>query len=411
MKFTDTGVRALKPRASRFDVTCDGRAGLQLRVFPSGTKTFVYRYQLAGEVRRATLGNYPEMSIADACIAHAEAQREVRSGLHPSKTATATRTANLSAPKVPDLLDEFVRRGAPSKRKRPEVVRQLLQADIVEPWTDRLVSSITRRDIVVALDRIVDRGAPTTANKVASLVAQMFAFAVARGMIDASPAVGLERPGGAEEARTRWLDEGEIAKVWAAIETAKMEAPTRLAIRILLATGQRRSEIAKARWSEIDLDAKHPQWLIPAANSKNGLDHVVPLPPLAADLFRELRASTGRSPFVLPSFYSPRGQTHIAPETLSQAVIDLQEVVGIAHWTLHDLRRTARTHLASLGVQTHVAERVIGHKQRGIIGVYDRHEYLPEKRAALALWNEYLAEIVAGASHKVVPLRASGRAA
>jgi integrase len=399
VRFTDTGLRKLKPRDTRYDVTCTGRKGLQLRVFPTGNKVFYYRYQLDGRVRRLKLGDLAEengaggITLAEAFRIHATASEQVNRGEHATGLHGDIRAANLAADSIETLIDKFCTLGKPAKRKNHEEVRRALEKDLLPEWKDRKARSITQRDVSDLLDRVAAR-APMMANALRRHLIAMFRFGIPRGMCDSNPAAGTEPPGGREKPRQRWLTEDEIAQFWHAIPRGNSEPPTQLAIKILIATGQRRSELVNAKWAHIQFGERHPYWMIPAENSKNDLPHVVPLPALALELFRKLRDLTGSSEWVLPSYYRTRSTRPIAPETLSGAIEDVRELVAVPHFTLHDCRRTMRTHVASLGIEDKIAERLLNHKPPRIIGVYNCYEYLAEKRHALTLWNEYLAEII-----------------
>ena len=401
MRFTDYALRRLKPRSKRYDVTETGvssdRRGLTIRVFPSGGKAFVYRYQLKGRTRRMTLGNYPGISLQRAHREHAKASEMVRDGVDPAQVLQDARRAELEAGTVGELADEFMTRHVKRERKRPETAQQILDANVLPHWRQRKTKDIGRREVVLLLDRIVDRGAPVMANRTASLITQMFTFAVGRGLLEASPCVALERPGGKETPRQRVLSDDEIRAFWERLDGAAMSAPIRLASRLLLVTGQRRGELVAAKWSEIG-DAL---WNIPAEHTKNGRSHVTPLSPFALELFDELHEITGTSDWLLPS---PR-DGHVDPHALTRAVYRNREHFGLPAFCAHDLRRSAYSGMQSLGVHQSTLDRVFNHTASGMARVYGRHDFLAEKRQALSLWAEYLRETIAVEQHRVTPFR------
>lgn len=160
-------------------------------------------------------------------------------------------------------------------------------------------------------------------------------------------------------------------------------------ITVLLLTGQRRGELAAAKWSDIDFRAK--TWTIRDEVSKNGKGHVLPLTDWVIDELKVLKAEGEGSPWVLPSM--PGSATPLDARHLTRAVRKCQKrfkARGIGAFTLHDLRRTCRTGLSRLRVEPHIAERVLNHVQPGIVGTYDRHAYLDEKREALEKWEAHL---------------------
>lgn len=273
-------------------------------------------------------------------------------------------------------------------RKRPEDTEAALKRDILRVWRERDARSITPREVVDFLDEIVDRGAPVLANRTARLLDQLFRFGVQRRLVDSSPVVLLTPPGGRERARKRTLSDDEL-KAFLADPKACVRGREKLwrIIMVLLLTGSRRGELAHARWDDIDFKAR--TWTIPDEHHKEDEGYICPLTDQALEQFRALEAiaSKSKSPWVSPAFHAPGRAAD--PMQLSRRIsrcLPLFKKQGIEHFTLHDIRRTVRTGLARLGVPPHIAERVLSHKQRGVIGVYDRHQYLDEKRKALELW-------------------------
>ena len=408
-KFTDTFLRHLKPKSERYDVTDPGRKGLQIRVYPTGQRSFQFRYQYDGIVRRLTIGPYPLVTLAEAHFAHTEAQKLLLQGKDPASVQLSARQAERTAGTVADLAEEFMQRYVLQARKRPDQVQQMLDRNVLPYWRNRKAKDIRPRDVTVLLDKIVDRGARVTANRVGSIVSQMFKFGVQRGLLEGSPCVALQRPGGKESPRERKLTEEEVRTFWEKLADAKMEPETAIALRLLLVTAQRRGELARARWSEIDFDGA--TWTIPAENSKNGKPHVVPLSDMAIGLLQELEKRTGYSVWLFPSPRRPKSPKEpaqpVIDRSLSRAVRNNEEHFGIAHFTPHDLRRTAASMMTMLGIPRLHVSKVLNHTEDSITAVYDRYDYFEEKRTALATWATYLTEIVNGDIAKVVPLRPS----
>jgi integrase len=214
--------------------------------------------------------------------------------------------------------------------------------------------------------------------------------------------------GGTERPQSRALSSDEIAQLFEKIrETPSLGEDNLLAIRLLLALCVRKGELLGARWEEFDLEALSPSgavWHLPAARTKTeeGLD--VPLVPEVLDWLRRLRVLAAGSEYVFPKRRrDPRERVpHVGVDTLNVALQRVKH--GLPHFTLHDLRRTARTHLAALGVRREVAERCLGHKLPGVEGTYDRHDYFKDRREALETWTAHLAGIERG-ERKVEPLR------
>jgi hypothetical protein len=240
-----------------------------------GTKTFVFRYQRQGRTARITLGNYPAVSLREAYELHAELTKRLRRGedlrrvVIQSNGAVANGAeATQAAYTVGHLADEFLKRFIYRERKRPREAEQLLKVNVLNAWRDRPAAQITRRDAIVLLDQIVDRGSPVTANRVAALLSQMFRFGVERGILEASPLVALPRPCGTEKARKRMLTALEIRPLWQRLRRSGISPPLRIALKLILVTAQRPGEVAGTARAEFDLENR--VWTIPPERSKNG---------------------------------------------------------------------------------------------------------------------------------------------
>jgi len=297
---------------------------------------------------------------------------------------------NAPAPNsIEHLYDEFMERHVRPTRKRPEYAAALLTKNVLSEWTGRDARSITPREIIELLDKIVARGSRVVANRVAGLLSQMFRFGIHRTLLTTSPVQLLYRPGGREKPRERSLTDKEISLFLANPRACTRFERLEYVILILLITGQRRGELSAALWRNVDLDAG--TWRIPDEDAKAGKGHVVPLPPLAITQFRGLKPMSEGSRFVLPD--EPGGAKPVDPKLLTRGVARCKarmRKLGIADFTLHDLRRTCRTGLARLKIAPHIAERVLNHAQEKIPGTYDTHDYLDEKHEALNQWASYI---------------------
>jgi integrase len=202
-----------------------------------------------------------------------------------------------------------------------------------------------------------------------------------------------------EGRRDRVLSAEEIAAFWHALDIAKMAEGTKLVLKLQLVTAQRKGEIVSAAWEEIDL--AEGWWTIPAEKAKNRIPHRVPLSPLALDLLQATQALSGDSPWLFPS---PRGNKPITPEAVDHALRRPGlEALGFT-FVPHDLRRTAASHMTSMGIPRLVVSKILNHVERGVTAVYDRHSYDQEKRQALETWAHKLKNILEGAGGKVIPM-------
>jgi integrase len=388
-KWTATSL-AILPQGVHTDPST---TGLQRRVRGS-TRTWLYRYRWGKQMVRITLGHFPAVALADARQEAHKLRRFQSQNIDP-RSAQARRPRALTvvssepghSHSIETLCKEFMDRYIRVERKHHEPVQAMLNRDVLAVWRGRDARTIRPREVIELLDRIVERGSAVMANHVASLLSQMFRFGIHRAIVETSPVQLLYKPGGKETPRSRVLSDTELKTFLSDPQACTRFEKLSHVILILLLTGQRRRELAVARWKNVDLEAK--LWTIPAEDSKSGRGHAVPLSNWAVREFEALHRERHGSPFVMPG---NDGQAH-DPKLLTRAMARCQkrfQAHRIAHFTLHDLRRTCRTGLARLKIAPHVAERVLNHVQDGIAAVYDVHDYLDEKREALTRWQTYL---------------------
>ena len=405
MKFTDRSIDALRPKKQRYEVWEDGRTGFGVRISPKGTKSWLYMYRFEGRARRMTLGTYPQVSLADANVRMAEAKRKLKEGRDPGIELVQERQAERQAATVEDLVQEYLKRHAEPNKRSAKEDRRCLEKDVLPYWGNRKAKSITRRDAIVLLDRIVDRGSPIMANRTLAVARRMFRFAVDRDVVDHNPFLGIAKPA-AETKRDRILTEAEIKTFWHGLDDTKMPESVRLALKLLLATVQRRSEVVEAAWSEFDLPNR--LWAIGGERTKNGKPHTVPLSDLALELLGRIRDLSDDSEWLFPSpriegkAIDRRGINHRLTENL--------ERIGLSNLRPHDLRRTGASQMTAMGIPRLVVSKILNHADREITGIYDRHTYDVEKRHALDAWGERLKEILSGktGATNVVSLAGAG---
>jgi integrase len=380
-------------------------AGQMLRVRKTSTRGIVrefrFRYKFKGRTGVITLGHFPGLSLADARARAQQFRDLLREGINPrsavnrprSRTGAVDGPAAGNSHNVAALIKDFTERHLRKRRKRPEYAERILQRELAG-WSHRDARTIKPREVIDLLDAIVERPAPVMANRVAGLLSQMFRYGIHRQIVETSPVQLLFRPGGTERPRQRALDDQELAALLANVdEVTKRAKRTGIAIRLILLTAVRRSELTGARWSELDLEAEAPVWEIPAGRTKTDVAFAVPLTRPAVEQFRRLKRLAGRSPWVFPA---ETGDGAVDPRLLTRSIArHLETFAGhkVGAFTLHDLRRTVRTGLAKLGIRPDIAERCLNHAQPGIIATYDVHHYQEEKRDALTRWADHLQEL------------------
>lgn len=410
MKITDRSIRALRPKDERYEVFKDGEPGFGLRVAPSGRRTFIYLYRFDGRPRRMTLGVYRDgeavsgnqerLSLADANAKLAAAQKLLEIGKDPGAEHVSRRKADREAATIGDVIDELTADDDHQRKRSREYIERILEAEVRPAWGKRKAKDIRRRDIILLRDKIKARGSAVMANRTMRIVSQIFDFAIDKDILDATPYVKI-KPATKETPRDRFLNEDEIKNFWKGLESAKMEPVIRDTLRLLLITGQRRGEVAGARWSEIDLEDEK-LWVIPGTRTKNGRAHMVPLSDMAIHLLHKLKKRAGESVYVFPAAtLKGRDDAPITAHAITRAMRNNLASFGFAkdepNPTPHDLRRSCATHMGRLGISQFVQGKLLNHTDRSITGsVYNRHEYFAEKRAALVRWGDELDRIIRG---------------
>jgi integrase len=383
LKFTDRAIKNLKAKNARYELW-EGN-GFGIRVTPSGTKSWVFVYHHAGRSRRMTLGTYPSMTVAQAHQAHGKALTDLEQGIDPGAAIVRQRRVDRAAPTLGDLATEYLERWAKPRKRSWKEDERILNKDVLPPWRWSKAKEITRSDVIALLDRIVDRGSPIAANRTLAVVRRLFNFALSRDLVSANPCAQVKPPG-KENRRDRVLSPDELRTFWNGLNEASMSAASRIALKLLLVTAQRKGEVISARWEDIDIAGAW--WTIPAERSKNGLPHRVPLSRLAISLLAEARELAGeeKSPWVFPS---PKKE-HIGPTALGHAVRRSIKDFGLTDFTPHDLRRTTASYMTSIGIPRLVVSKLLNHVEQGVTAIYDRHSYDADKRKAISRWERHL---------------------
>ncbi len=411
---TEPGVAkmAKAPKGKRIERFDSGADGLSLRITDRGTKTWniCYHFPNAEGVlkhHRVTLGQWPAVGVAQAREEARMVKAEVRSGIdprvrHAGAQAAAKAEAQAEARKTfRAIAENYIALECPGLQRSSET-EAIIRRELLPPWSDRHTASFRRSDLTELTDRLIVAGTPMAAHRVYQTATRIFNWALNRGDIEASPFAAMKPPV-KKVVRDRALKEHEIKALWSVL--TEMAYPFGLLQQLLLLLGQRRSEVAKMRWPEVDFDKR--EWTIPASRSKSRREHIVPLPDAAVDILKSLpRFADGD--FV---FTTTAGRVPVGGFSKVKARTDhmlLEQDTAIENWRVHDLRRTCRTGLARLGVPEIVSERVLNHLPQGLGKIYNVHEYLDEKRDALARWAQEVQNITEPPPDNVVKLKADG---
>jgi integrase len=388
---TDTKIAAIKPPAAGQVEHKDSGPGyvreLRLRVGAGGTKTWTVRKRAGDKIINRKLGVYPAMKLAAARTA---AEQLLEAIAKDGSTEAADRTFGAVA-------DAWLKKKRADRKHNKSVDHQerQLERHVLPKWRNRKVAEIKRADVRDLIEGIEGEILP---NRILALVRTIFRFALSRDWLEASPAEGVARPKDETE-RDRFLDMEEVKRVWDA--SALLGYPAGPFVRALLLTGQRRTEVASMRWSDVDLDAA--TWLLKAGDTKAERAHLVPL---SAPMLALLEGLPRLGDFV----FTNDGETHLSDYAKRKARLDTFLAAGgdpLPPWTLHDLRRTVSSHMARLGIPTDIRGRVLNHAMAGVTERhYTPYDFQAEKRSALDRWAAELMRAVEGKpANSVVPLR------
>lgn len=388
----------------------DGRQhGLYLVIQPSGEKSWAFRYRFGGRSRKLTLGQYPGMDLVKARRRARRAIEAVDDGRDPGiekqNELRRLKYGETERDSFANIACSFIERHArPKTRSWKETARLLglkldpqkpdalktIKGSIVARWGPRNISTITKRDILDALDTIIDRGAGTLANRTLGKLRKLFNWAIERDIIEHSPCAGIKPPA-PESSRNRVLSDDELALVWNKADS--LNYPFKQIVRLLILTGQRRGEVAGCMRVELRLDDR--LWCLPRERTKNGEEHDIPLSDAALQVLATTHNIAGEFLFTTTGKTASSGFSKA--KRAVDAAIRKETKRSLPSWTFHDLRRTVASGMAALGIAPHIVERVLNHKSgtiKGIAAVYNRHEYAAEKRAALDEWATHVLSIV-----------------
>jgi integrase len=381
---TDAKLQGLRPPASGQAEYPDSVVpGLRVRIGVSGTKSFILRKRVAGKWRNVTLGRYSERFTLAAARKKARVLlSDIEFKADPVAALPKPRRYQPSGHTVRALWPDY--KAAKSHLRNLREVERVFKRHILPEFGDRAADGISRAEITRFIDEIARR-APGMARRTLSYFSSFYGWALPRlDRLPGNPCRDAGRPP-RPKSRERVLSEREIGLLWHILE--REGVPFGPAIQLLLLTGQRRNEVFSADCAEFNL--KTGVWTIPAERAKNGVAHLVPLPPPVVTIVKQVARSEGGK------LFPARGNSEAGPSGFSKAMARirtaLEEEVGgeVPHWTLHDLRRTLATGLQRLCVRLEVTEAVLNHlsgSRAGIVGVYQRHHYFDEKKSALTAW-------------------------
>lgn len=432
---TDRFVQSAKAGSARREIP-DGGTGLYLVVQPSDAKSWALRYRYHGTPKKLTIGRYPLFGLKDARDKARAAKDKLDHGIDP-----ATEKAEAKA-REPDLVRNigatFIERYCKPRLRTSTEIERMLELHVYPKIGDRDIKTITRRDVLDVLDAMAAGGATVRCNRVLAAMRRLFGWAVERDILEMSPVAGVKAPA-PERARDRVLADDELRAFLCGCD--RLGDPFGCMFKLLLYTAARRDEVASMSWSELDL--KEASWMLPGERTKNGRRVDIPLSNPAIAVIGGLRSESRcdgngesdsrldkapKSNLLFPSRRTPGRPASgfgRAKERLDQLMVeelrkdaerrsDSPEDVKLPPWRLHDLRRTAASGMARLGVGIHVVERLLNHVSGsttgGIVAVYQQHDFRDEKRAAVETWGQFLEGLVSGqAGSNVIAMNTARR--
>ncbi|SMO38324.1 tyrosine-type recombinase/integrase [Fodinibius sediminis] len=373
-----------------------GVKGFLVRLTKAGNKYFYYNYWFDGKAKKYKIGSYPDIGVSKAREIARELSFQVDRGIDPQAEKKKRK-------QVPDtktfkeISEEFKEKYLPTlKKKTRDEYSRIIDVELVPKLGKYPIKEISRNQIINLLDSKAfgKKPAPVMANRIRARLSKIYSFAINRGLAEDNPVSNVSKykktkaGGDVEKKRSRWYKPKEIQELWKYFDN--WNEPTGSVLKMLLITGQRKTETMHMKWDDI----REGIWTIPADLAKNGEEHLVPLSDMAIQIIEELRPTTGNSDYV---FCSPK-EDNAPMKWLTRARVTIQEESDVPDFRPHDLRRTVATYMTKLGVTRTVLGKILNHKGLAkddlVTAIYDRHGYMDERRQALDRWSYRLQSII-----------------
>lgn len=392
MRFTAQSTDSLKLQPGETDRIWfdDAVPGFGLRARSTGSRSWIFQYKIGSKTRRLVIGQVSAVKLGRAREIAGEHHAKVKLGRDPAgeKRVQIERSSHTFGDLAKKYLDQ--QRSELRPGSYLEVARHLEKH--AAPFHPFPLDTIDQRIIADRLGGIDKISGAVTANRVRATMSAMFSWGMREGLVFANPVANTNKR--AERPRDRVLKPYELRLVWQALNGGQYAT----IIKLLMLTAQRVNEIAGLRWSEIDFD--HGLISLPADRTKNARPHEIPISPTVRSLLQEQPKIEGRDLIFGKPGGGPFSGLSRCKERLDARIAELNNAQPIAPWVHHDLRRSAATDMANIGVQPHIIEAVLNHvsgHKGGIAGIYNLATYGPEKKQALARWDEHVAAIARGA--------------
>lgn len=362
-------------------------SGLGIRLYESGKKSFILSYRQNGTKRLYTIGQYGNITLEQARDIAKKRLGEVADGKDPLVIRQASRKKHEWT--VKRSFYDFLEKYAKIHNEYWPQTQRIFEKDVLPVLGSKPIDEVTKEHVNKILDKVMARGSPIMANRTLAALRKFFNWCIERDLIKFSPAYKISSPA-KNPSRDRVLSDSELCEIWHA--SGELGYPFSNLVQFLMLTAQRRGEVVNMTWDQYNQE--QGLWVIPRENTKNDRQHDIPLSPMAIttlmnckDMGEYVFTSAGTKPFENVS----RAKAQL--DQILRATRKNQKRFPIGAWRLHDLRRTAASGMARLGVAPHVIEKVLNHSSgiiSGVAAVYNRHQYTKEIGEALALWESHL---------------------
>jgi len=406
MRFTiDTVATLTRPAGKADHIEWDSEVpgfGVRLR---GATKRWVIQYRIGVQQRRESLGDTRKVRLDDARKIARQRFAQAELGSDPAAERKRARAAALATKlTLGAVAGRYVSEKELKVKDGKQRARTYQQAKLHltgphwRPLANRPIGDLKRAEIAARLQEIVNEHGRTAAARARANLSALLNWAMREGLCESNPVIGTNNPNEGVKSRERVLTDRELTVVWNACGDDDFGR----IVRLLILTGCRREEIGGLQWREIDLATG--MMTIPGERTKNHRIHVLGLPYMALEILRSAPRRENRD-FVFGNRGGSFSAWSYAMIALSNRIA-VAEGMPMAHWTLHDLRRTMRTGLGRIGVQPHIAELALNHTKGGIEAIYDRHRYEQEIASALSAWADHVDAITSPPRSKAVSVRA-----
>lgn len=391
---TDREIQNLKPQDKRYSVKDKLNNGLFIEVKESGVKSWHYRYSLAGKQERLVIGRYPDLSLKDARQIRDESASLVAKGISPKQEKENKKKGIGNSLLFKTYGEKYTNDVIKKERKNPYNMLLCLNNDIY-PFIGHIpMKEISKEDVRRVIWRKKEQGYDAAANQVRGLLKRMFDYAVTHDYVDSNPVLAIpSRHVHKAKPRDRYLSTNEIRTYYTTLLNSRIYRPRKLGLLLSLLTLVRKSELLKAKWEHIDFDSRI--WLIPETKADSVTGHsremVVYMSDQVIEIFKELKAIAGNEPFV---FVGRKSGTHISHNAFNTAQKAALALTDLPPFTVHDLRRTASTHLNEQGFNSDAIEACLNHAMRGVRGVYNKAKYEKERTELMQKWSNHIFSLI-----------------